>query len=200
MFFYRLLFSHHHAFDEIYVTIFYMCIQNWIRREEKKENIDAFMEEMKNLVLQAINISKPITILKFQQSTLIDETEKLEEDVVSVERTLNTPLERVIDEIFTTEKAYLEDLNTVVTVFIIPLQIKSVLSKEQIDILFGKIETLIPISLQIVKAWDDRAKPESTVDELCEIIGDIFLEIGNFLNYMQIIVHNIQILLLKRRN
>jgi len=78
-----------------------------------------------------------------------------------------SPLQRVIKEIIATEYDYVNDLNLLDSVFLTPIKIKNVLTPDEIQKVFGNLESLISINTEVIKTWEKRKK------ELDESGGDI---------------------------
>lgn len=92
-------------------------------------------------------------------------------------------LQRVKDEILSTERSYVEDLSMCVEVFMKPLLADSVVTKDQTHIIFNNLEVIIALNTQLLQALQDSALPDSSAT-----IGQIFLDLSPYLKMYTVFV------------
>ncbi|KAH9257048.1 hypothetical protein BASA81_004869 [Batrachochytrium salamandrivorans] len=95
-------------------------------------------------------------------------------------------LQRVKDEILSTERSYVEDLSMCVEVFMKPLLASRpdpVLTRDQIHIIFNNLEVIIALNTQLLQALQDSTLPDSPTT-----IGQIFLDLSPYLKMYTVFV------------
>eukprot|EP01114_Cavostelium_apophysatum_P002752 TRINITY_DN1243_c0_g1_i1.p1 TRINITY_DN1243_c0_g1~~TRINITY_DN1243_c0_g1_i1.p1 ORF type:complete len:1135 (-),score=369.28 TRINITY_DN1243_c0_g1_i1:198-3602(-) len=85
----------------------------------------------------------------------------------------------VINEIITTERDYVSDLNVIVEVFLLPIKLKGAMPTEDVNIVFSNVETLVNCNTQVIRDWDERKKSSAGKDDAI-LIGEIFDKLSPF--------------------
>jgi len=85
-------------------------------------------------------------------------------------------------ELLTTEKKYINNLNRIITIFLLPLRDKAqskdkILSVDEINGIFLNIETIFGIHKTFLQDFEDRISKWSDTQK----IGDVFLKMGHYL-------------------
>ncbi|XP_071502543.1 protein still life, isoforms C/SIF type 2-like [Diadema antillarum] len=97
-------------------------------------------------------------------------------------------LRKVIMELLDTEKAYVRDLNCLVTRYLEPLQNEAFLSADEIDALFGNIKEIIKFQTVFLKCLEEPVSKETNFSSLDnpDDFKRILFSIGSsFLYYME---------------
>jgi hypothetical protein len=89
--------------------------------------------------------------------------------------------ESIMNEIISTERDYISDLNILVNVFLFPIKLKEVISIDDINILFSNVETLVNCNTQLLKDWETEKKTQNETQKSdIEILGEIFMKMSPF--------------------
>ncbi|XP_041463268.1 T-lymphoma invasion and metastasis-inducing protein 2-like isoform X2 [Lytechinus variegatus] len=97
-------------------------------------------------------------------------------------------LRKVITELLDTERAYVRDLNCLVSRYLEPLQNEAFLSADEIDALFGNIKEIIKFQTTFLKSLEDPISKQqnfSTLDNPDDFKRILFSLGGSFLYYME---------------
>eukprot|EP00013_Stygamoeba_regulata_P002586 CAMPEP_0177636664 /NCGR_PEP_ID=MMETSP0447-20121125/4557_1 /TAXON_ID=0 /ORGANISM="Stygamoeba regulata, Strain BSH-02190019" /LENGTH=787 /DNA_ID=CAMNT_0019138537 /DNA_START=40 /DNA_END=2403 /DNA_ORIENTATION=- len=99
--------------------------------------------------------------------------------VVTVEkeerRVTGNPRENIINEIIDTEKHYVRDMEIMRDVYLIPLREKNLLTKDELNSIFGNVELIITVNRQLLEAL------VIEVEKQHSDIGAAFLRVGQYL-------------------
>ncbi|KAJ3411048.1 Myosin 10A, isoform D [Chytridiales sp. JEL 0842] len=95
--------------------------------------------------------------------------------------------QEVVFELITTEREYLRDLQITINVFQNPMKEKSILPAIKIALVFSNIEQLLPLSQELLSRLLQRRRERMGV---VDRVGDIFLEMGQYLNMYKIYCGN----------
>lgn len=83
---------------------------------------------------------------------------------------------RCVHEVIDTEKTYVEDLNTLITVYMYPIKLTGILNQEQVDGIFSNIEMLEPVHSELLQKLTDDEYTKGG-----EYIGEAFKTICQYL-------------------
>ncbi|KAJ3189570.1 Myosin 10A, isoform D [Irineochytrium annulatum] len=93
--------------------------------------------------------------------------------------------QEVIFEVLCTERDYVEDLETVIEVYIKQLKKNKLLRPKDMSVIFSNIETIMPVNSELLKLLEDRqAESENGV---VEQVGDIFIRVSDYLKIYTIL-------------
>ncbi|KAJ3151792.1 Rho guanine nucleotide exchange factor 4 [Geranomyces variabilis] len=101
--------------------------------------------------------------------------------------------QEVVHEIVATEADYVEDLNTIINVFMNPMKRQKILKDREITIIFSNVEQLLPVNTQLKTMFEERVAQASVV----EMIGDIFIRVSDFLKMYTMYCRNHPLALMK---
>lgn len=82
----------------------------------------------------------------------------------------------VLKELITTERDYVRDLDTAISVFLIPLRATNIIPADQINQIFSSLELIVEVNREVLKELESRQKDESA-DVL---VGDVFTKMSNY--------------------
>eukprot|EP00026_Physarum_polycephalum_P000683 Phypoly_transcript_00684.p1 GENE.Phypoly_transcript_00684~~Phypoly_transcript_00684.p1 ORF type:complete len:608 (+),score=96.31 Phypoly_transcript_00684:2275-4098(+) len=89
----------------------------------------------------------------------------------------------VVKEIVSTEQSYVKSLETMIDVYLVPLRDdpkKFGISKEEVQIMFANIETIVNLHKEMVKVLEERVNSWNNTKK----IGDIFINFAPFLKML----------------
>ena len=83
---------------------------------------------------------------------------------------------KCVREIITTEKTYVDDLNTLITVYLFPIRLTGILSQDQVAGIFSNVETLEPVHRELLQKLTDEDYTKGG-----EYIGEAFKTMCQYL-------------------
>ncbi|KAJ3216189.1 Myosin 10A, isoform D [Dinochytrium kinnereticum] len=87
--------------------------------------------------------------------------------------------QEIIYEILCTEKDYVNDLETVIEVYMKQFRKNKLLRPKDMSVIFSNIDSILPINMELLKLLEDRqAESENNV---VEQVGDIFIRVSDYL-------------------
>ncbi|XP_016348945.1 T-lymphoma invasion and metastasis-inducing protein 1-like isoform X2 [Sinocyclocheilus anshuiensis] len=95
-------------------------------------------------------------------------------------------LRKIISELVDTERTYVKDLNILIERYLNPLQKESILSQDELDVLFGNLAEMVEFQVEFLKTLEDGTRLVPDLDQLERV--DQFKKVlfslgGSFLYY-----------------
>jgi hypothetical protein len=162
-----------------------------IRRVEKKKArirsiLEAHAEEVQKLDLKSYDAKKATLC----QSVIRSWFAKQEYKFLKEQFSLRTNL---VKEMLNTEQFYLQCLNTLVKIYLLPLRETGIrnaqeafISLEDVRIIFGSVEVIYNINMEFCKKLEEKVNTWSSHQK----IGSVFLSIGQFLKVYTQYINN----------
>uniref|UniRef100_A0A671RDT1 T-lymphoma invasion and metastasis-inducing protein 1-like n=1 Tax=Sinocyclocheilus anshuiensis TaxID=1608454 RepID=A0A671RDT1_9TELE len=75
-------------------------------------------------------------------------------------------LRKIISELVDTERTYVKDLNILIERYLNPLQKESILSQDELDVLFGNLAEMVEFQVEFLKTLEDGTRLVPDLDQL----------------------------------
>eukprot|EP01088_Endostelium_zonatum_P016435 TRINITY_DN4439_c0_g1_i1.p1 TRINITY_DN4439_c0_g1~~TRINITY_DN4439_c0_g1_i1.p1 ORF type:complete len:888 (-),score=204.22 TRINITY_DN4439_c0_g1_i1:105-2768(-) len=105
--------------------------------------------------------------------------EEEEDPVTQVARKKKQKRMNVIEELYDTEKEYVEDLKRLVKIFLTPLRASGVIPEADINSIFCNVELILGINSELLKNLTQRLKTETQQQSASAAVGDIFTNMAD---------------------
>jgi len=128
---------------------------------------------------------RPQTIFSAMPPKLSEEASSSSSDLSGQRRSAIRPsatMNRmsVINEMMTTERDYVADLEIVVKLWLNPIRVRDLLTEAEIGAIFSNLETILQMNQTILLAFEKRLIVQRDKQEGTEMVGDIFQQMGDF--------------------
>ncbi|KAL6047887.1 histone H3 domain-containing protein, partial [Balamuthia mandrillaris] len=147
-----------------------------------------------------------------KQATATQESEDKDKEEEQEEETVQAPDEaaaktaslrqQTIEELFKTERQYIDDLSRIINVFMAPLKAADVLKEKEIATLFSNIEVLLKINTEFYRTLTTKLKDGRATSDLS--IGEVFVSMSDYFKMYSTYCSNhpsaVELLIAKNKN